>query len=108
MTTPEYLHEAQLSLLIAGIDEWFWTAYCLTDTYFGSEESIQFYHDNQLDALSGGEKSLKYPIWNPREYFLSILARRLKQVTKEWGSIVELIESRLRVHVSKIGNGFDQ
>ena len=96
----EYLYEGQLSLLITGVDEWFWTAYLCAETYFGSEESIQYYYENQLDALTGGEKSLRDPVWNPRDYFLSVLSRRLKQVTKEWSNVVESLEDRLRSHVS--------
>ena len=88
-------------MLVTGFDEWFWTAYCCAETYFGSEESIQYYTDNQLDALTGGEKSMLYPVWNPREYFLSILSRRLKQVTKEWSNVVETLQDRLRLHVSE-------
>ena len=72
-------------------------------THFGSEESIQYYHENQLDALTGGEKSIQYPVWNPREYFLSVLSRRLKQVTKEWSNVVESLEDRSRIQV---GNPF--
>ena len=89
-------------MLVTGVDEWFWTAYFCAETYFGSEESIHYYTDNQYDALTGGEKSLLYPVWNPREYFLSILSRRLKQVTKEWSNVVETLQDRLRLHVSEI------
>lgn len=95
----ENLYEAQISVLVTGVDEWFWTAYCFAETFFGSEESIHYYHENQLDALTGGEKSARSPVWNPREYFLSILSRRLKQVTKEWSNVVEALEERLRVYV---------
>ena len=76
-----HLYEAQISVLVTGVDEWFWTAYCFAETFFGSEESIQFYYENDFDAFTGGEKSASFPVWNPREYFLSILSRRLKQVT---------------------------
>ncbi len=58
----EYLYEAQISVVVTGIDEWFWTAYCCTDTHFGSEETVQYYHKNGLDAPTGGEKSTVYPI----------------------------------------------
>ena len=95
----EHLYEAQISVLVTGVDEWFWTAYCFADTYFGSDESIQYYHKNKLDALAGGEKSARFPVWNPREYFLSILSRRLKQVTKEWSNVIEALEMRLRSYV---------
>lgn len=87
-------------MLVTGVDEWFWTAYFCAETHFGSEESIQYYHENQLDALTGGEKSMLFPVWNPREYFLSILSRRLKQATKEWSNVVETLQDRLRLHVS--------
>ena len=32
----EYLCEAQISVVLTGVDEWFWTAYCLAEAYFGS------------------------------------------------------------------------
>jgi hypothetical protein len=95
----EYLYEAQISVVVTGIDEWFWTAYCCTDTHFGSEESVQYYHENGLDAPTGGEKSTDYPIWNPREYFLVVLSCRVKQTTKEWGNVINTLETRLKYHV---------
>ena len=86
-------------MLITGVDEWFWTAYCCTDTYFGSEETIQFYHERKLDAPTGGSKSNMHPSWDPREYFLLVLSRRLGQVTKEWGNVINAFEGRLHHHV---------
>ncbi|KAL8822470.1 MAG: hypothetical protein Q9191_006796 [Dirinaria sp. TL-2023a] len=94
----EYLYEAQVSLLVTGSDEWFWTAYCCAETYFGSEESAKYYHEKRLDAPSGGEISSRLPVWNPREYFLSILSRRLKQVTKEWNNTVKAVEQCLKAY----------
>lgn len=94
------LYEAQVSVLVTGVDEWFWTAYCCAETYFGSEEPVNYYYENHLDAPSGGEISSQLPVWNPREYFLSILSRRLKQVTKEWSNVVEAVEQCLKGYVS--------
>ena len=99
--THEYLCEAQVSVLVTGIDEWFWTAYCCVDKYFGSEETVQNYYDKGLDALSGGERWLRLPIWNPREYFLFILSCRFQQATKEWTIVVRALEASLR---SQVGN----
>ncbi len=97
----EQIHEAQISLLVVGIDEWYWTAYFCVDKYFGSEETPQFYLDNQLDAPIGGTgRSTIFPVWNPREYFLIILSRRTRQITREWSSIVVTLEERLGSHVS--------
>ncbi len=97
---PENFHEAQVSLLVIGIDEWYWTAYCCADVYFGSEESPDFYLREQLDAPTGAGKPTSLPVWNPREYFLTVLSRRMKQATKEWSNIVTTLEDRLGSHVS--------
>ena len=96
---PEYLYEAQISVLVTGIDEWFWTAYCCAETYFGSEETMQFYHHRKVDAPTGGFKPKLYPIWNPREYFLLVLCRRFRQVRTEWANVVNALEGRLQHHV---------
>lgn len=98
----EYLCEAQISVLVTGLDEWFWTVYCCVDTYFGSEETIQYYHDEHLDAPSGGERFARYPVWNPRGYFLHILSRRFRQATKEWAIVVRALEDRLKFQVNSI------
>lgn len=101
----EYLCEAQISVLVTGIDEWFWTAYCCVDTYFGSEGKVQYYHDEHLDAPSGGERFARYPIWNPRGYFLDILSRRFRQATKEWTIVVRALEDRLKFQVNPLLHG---
>ena len=95
----ERLYEAQVSVLVTGVDEWVWTAYCCVETYFGSEKSVKHYHENNLDALTGGETFSGFPVWNPREYFISVLSRRLRQITKEWSNIVEALEQWLRNYV---------
>ena len=100
----EYLCEAQISVLVTGIDEWFWTAYCCVDTYFGSEEKVQYYYDEGLDAPSGGERFNRYPLWNPRGYFLYILSRRFRQATKEWTIVVRVLQDRLKFQVKPISH----
>ena len=99
LSTCEFLYEAQISFVIVGIDEWVWTAYCCTERYFGSEESIDFYYERSLDAPTGGTKPRHFPLWNPREYYLFILSLRIQQVTKEWSNLVQALEERLRFHV---------
>lgn len=96
----EYLYEAQISVVVVGVDEWVWTAYCCTETYFGSEESVDFYHERGLDAPLGGARPTHYPVWNPREYFLLVLTSRMNQIMKEWGNLVNALEERLQYHVS--------
>lgn len=97
--TKEFIYEAQISFLISGFDEWFWKAYCFVDTFFFSENSLQSYHEQGLDAASGGERYADLPVWNPREYFLLVLARRFRQVTKEWSVLVNTLDARLEIYV---------
>lgn len=106
-------HEAQISFLLVGPDEWFWTAYCLVDTYFGSErEPVRYLgsktepaqppldpFDPPLDPPSGGTIVVDEPIWNPREYFLHVLSARLEQVSQEWADLVAAMHARLVTYV---------
>ena len=84
-------------MLITGIAEWFWTAYCCIDTYFGNESTIQAHHESKHDALIGGSQRARwYPIWNPREYFLFILSSRFRQITREWDVVISTRKSIYR------------
>jgi hypothetical protein len=94
-----FYSQAQVSLLIFGVDEWLWTAYCCVDVFFGSDETPEGYLD-QFDGPSGGARVEYLPAWNPREYFLSVCARRLKQATKEWDNVILQLESRLDEYVA--------
>ncbi|KUL86991.1 hypothetical protein ZTR_05707 [Talaromyces verruculosus] len=78
----EYFHEAQVSVLLVGIDEWVWTLYCLVETHFEEKQD---------------RGDLEDPIWNPREYFLLVLCRRMDQATLEWQNLVETLDQRLKV-----------
>lgn len=99
-----FYHQAQISFLLTGVDEWHWTAYCCVDTFFGSERTPEWYVDKKFDGLSAGEIPEFHPIWNPREYFLFVCSSRLSQATKEWRNAVLVLESRLNQYVRKIKN----
>ena len=98
--TSEFIYEAQISFLVSGFDDWFWTSYCFVDTFPISEDSPTSYRDRGVDAAGGGERYVEFPVWNPREYFLYVLSRRFRQVTKEWSILVDTLDSRLDVYVS--------
>ena len=83
-----------------GIDEWVWTLVCIVDTYFKSDEQILQDTNSALDAPSGQFGLYKQPIWNPREYFILVLSRRMAQVRMEWENIVFTLEKRLGSWVS--------
>ena len=99
-----YYYEAQTSILVTGLDEYFWTVYCAVETYYGSEENEQTYLTarDPLDPPTGGAKWLRWPHWNPREYYLRIVALRMMQATEEWKALIEVFDERMTVYVRRI------
>jgi hypothetical protein len=98
-----FYYQAQISFLVTGVDEWQWTAYCCVDRFFGSERNPDWYLNRQLDGLPAGGRAEFFPIWDPREYFLFVCARRFSQVTKEWSNAILKLESRLDEYVRDFG-----
>jgi hypothetical protein len=94
-----FYFQAQISFLLTGVDEWHWTAYCCVDRVFGSEKDPEWYISRQFDGPPGGGRVEFLPVWNPREYFLLVCARRLNQATKEWTNVILKLESRLDEYV---------
>jgi len=99
-----YYYEAQISFLMVGVDEWFWTTYCCVDTFFGSEAGGEAYLSppGPTDAASGGSLFQRYPVWNPRQYFLAVLSRRMLQARYEWTALVNCYINRLSTYVSNV------
>ncbi|KAF2842153.1 hypothetical protein M501DRAFT_1028917 [Patellaria atrata CBS 101060] len=91
----EMYHEAQTSFLVTGVDEWLWTSYCFVDTFYGSEPDERTYIDGGIDPASGGSIWVEFPIWNPRQYYLMVFARRMMQSTREWGALINVFEERM-------------
>ncbi|GES59948.1 tumor suppressor protein, LOH1CR12 [Aspergillus terreus] len=94
----ECIYEAQMSLIVFGVDEFSWTAYFFVDTYYSKQDSTSHYIRKKLDAPSGGYMEHNSPVWDPRHYFLTVLSIRLSQVTLEWSSLVQTIEANLDPH----------
>lgn len=100
--------EAQISVLVTGVDHWSWTAFVFVDTYYKgayNQESVEHYVDQvqlgaSLDPLTEGQYEAEPPVWMPREYFLRILESRVKQVKREWHNTVFRILQRSDPQVS--------
>lgn len=101
-----FFHECQLSLLVTGVDEWLWTGYCFVDSYFGTEEGYDEYYAEfdgnpyGRDPATGGTRWLRYPLWNPREYYLWVLSHRMTQATQEWTYLINKFEEGMIKYVS--------
>ncbi|CAG8957343.1 hypothetical protein HYFRA_00010769 [Hymenoscyphus fraxineus] len=119
VTNNDYIYEARCSVMVAGIDDWLWTAYCFVDVNFkGSEhrESIENYANPGApgppnlvpparDPLSCGKREANKPIWNPREYFLYILSIRMEQVKQEWENSVFLLLQHIKPCINSFTRG---
>ena len=96
-----FYYDAQISFLIIGTDEANWTAYCITDNYMGSRESIEDYVTQNADGPSGGALKESQLCWSPKEYFLLVLSKRIKQTNQEWGNVISTLMERLDAYVCK-------
>ena len=97
-----YIYESHISFLLAGFDEFFWTAYCMVDVYYGSSETAERHWSAGLDAPSRGALATEQPVRDPRGYFLRVLGERTRQVMKEWSNVVLRLEERLGPHVRRV------
>ncbi|KAH8702860.1 hypothetical protein GQ44DRAFT_631161, partial [Phaeosphaeriaceae sp. PMI808] len=95
-----YYYQAQISFLITGVDEWHYTSYCCVDTYFGSEPEHRAYLEPPapIEPASGGLQELEHPLWNPREFFLCILAIRIEQAVTESQALIDSFEERMNAY----------
>lgn len=97
----DFYYEAEVSLLVTGVDEWFWTAYCLVDGYFEPEfRYTEYFEGSSPHDPCTGYRALHHPYWNPREFFLAVLSRRLRQATREWRALIHTFEERMNRYVN--------
>ena len=99
-----YFYEAQISSLSVGPDEWFWTEYFLVETYFGSEKNLHHYLENCTlgegrDPPLGGKIRMEDPCYDPREYWVRKVDRRVFQVTREYTALIDTFDERMEAYV---------
>lgn len=59
-------------MALFGVDDFFWTAYFCEDAYFRTSNPILEHLQDMGDGPSGGARMSKFPLWDPRYYFLSV------------------------------------
>ena len=95
-----YYYEASISLLVAGPDEWVWTSYCFADTYYNNERgNVEDFENEGTNTGSGRHLFSNSPVWDPRQYYLTVLSRRLMQAANEWSNLVSVLDVRLLAFV---------
>jgi len=105
------LYEAQMSVVVTGIDHWVWVAYGFFDTYFESKDMVAWYDQlsgtrgrrkGRADPLAAGLIDADKPIWTPREYFFKVLEIRMNQVLREWNGIFLWVEKEVKQYVWRV------
>ncbi|KAL2130282.1 hypothetical protein VTI74DRAFT_6676 [Chaetomium olivicolor] len=86
-----FIHEVQISVTVAGLDNRHWTAYGFFDTYHDRGESkldVRSYQTTQggplMDPLTCGYHSSEDPVWDAREYFVRAMEACVREVREEW------------------------
>jgi hypothetical protein len=94
------MHEAHISCVVTGSDDWRWVAYCFVDTEIDGFLTDLSKDDLCFDPASRGECEAKNPIWKPRDYWLKIFEIRISQVRKEWEYLIYKVKFGVNQHVS--------
>ncbi|KAJ4287033.1 hypothetical protein N0V88_007797 [Collariella sp. IMI 366227] len=101
LRSQTFLHEAQISIMIAGLDNNHWTAYGFFDTYNDGRESkldVRSYQTTQgeplRDPLTCGQHPFEEPVYDAREYFLrameACLILGLSETISAWDNFQEI------------------
>ncbi|KAI1304359.1 hypothetical protein F5Y03DRAFT_358318 [Xylaria venustula] len=103
------IYEAQISCLVAGLDDSSYIGYGFVDTYHdgpNSEESVKEYHGKSntpgrysMDPISGGVLEADRPLWSPRLYFLRVFELRIEQVKEEWINVVFMLQKKTSTYI---------
>lgn len=102
-----HIYEAQISCMIAGVDNRHWTAYGFFDTYHDGPDSrhgVRFYQPAEgevvMDPLTRGRHAADTPIWTAREYFLRVMESCVQEAKAEWQNVGRQLLKALRPYVS--------
>jgi hypothetical protein len=108
--SEDCIYEAQISCLVAGLDDSSYIGYAFVDTYHNgpkNDESVVEYDEKStmpghyaMDPLSGGMLQAERPFWSPRIYFLRLLEFRIEQVKQEWINVIFMIQKKTSSYVS--------
>ncbi|KAF2100657.1 hypothetical protein NA57DRAFT_74257 [Rhizodiscina lignyota] len=100
------VYEAQFSFAICGSDNSRWIAYAFDDTDVDDEDfedSVKPIQGFLSDPIAWNEFSdifdANFPIWNPREYFLTILNSRTAQALKEWEELIGTVQDIIKQEI---------
>jgi len=93
------IHEAQISCVVAGSDDWRWVGYGFVDTEIDGFLTDLSKDDLSFDRIAAGELEANFPIWRPRDYWLRLFEIRIEQVRKEWEYLIHKVDLSVNQYV---------
>lgn len=97
------LYEAQISCIVAGIDDQVWTTIATVDTYFdrnASKDSIDYLRRKNsggpFDLIYRGKGGCDPNQVDAREYFLEVLSRWIERTRLEYEHVVSTMEDIIK------------
>ena len=96
------IRESQFSLVICGPDHGHWVGYNFIDDDSDEEDLTIYsfdYEVNNEDPISLGKLDADQPIWDPREYYLTIVNVRMAQILNEWECLIRALERGVKNYV---------
>lgn len=100
------MYELHFSFVIYGSHEHRWAAYAFDDTAADTEELYDKIFPcegvHQDPIASDNDTDAEFPIKDPREYFLKILAPRVGGIADSWQTLLRAIERRIDEYVSSL------
>jgi len=100
------IHESHMAFTVCGVADRRWVAYAFRDTDYDEDQDMgEFEFDyngmaaDQIAADGARPVNANHPVWNPREYYLMIVSRKLSQIVGEWAKLIRKLEKGIQKHV---------
>ncbi|KIX03972.1 uncharacterized protein Z518_07525 [Rhinocladiella mackenziei CBS 650.93] len=94
------IHDAHISVVVAGSHDLRYTAYGFVDTEIDGYLTDCEEEDLRFDRIAGGEIEADTPIWRARDYYLKIFEIRIDKVREEWEYLMHKLEPGVQQYMA--------
>jgi hypothetical protein len=93
------MQEAQISCVVTGTDDWRWVAYGFVDSEVDGLLDDCSEADLCFDQIARGELEARFPVRQPRNYWIRVFQIRLASIGKQWEHILYRLQRAIDTHV---------
>jgi hypothetical protein len=99
------IHESHMAFTVCGVADRRWTAYAFTDNDYDEDRQISE-HECDYECVfadqiaTNGARIIdaNRPIWDPREYYLTVVSGKVNQIVGEWAKLIRKFEKPNSTH----------